>query len=251
MLSMPPRVTRTFLATTAAAAVAVGISGCGGQAPAEPEPFVVGIQPDSTEQKLLGELYRVLLLSVGQPAVVEELEQSDTPATDAVRSGDADMAIACTGALLEQLNPQLAAEAVEDTTDSNLNSDTFSETVYKYAVASFPGTVMTVDPSPAEGCAAAGEKPGEGELPNNIIPVFNKGELNRGQVNRLNFVNRVLTTEELAEMVEEVDAGADVRDVMAQWLLQRTKVSVDTGNTRSEDEGDEGASDNVIEQPPV
>lgn len=81
-----------------------------------------------------------------------------------------------------------------------------------------------------------------------MIPVFNKSELNRGQLNRLNFVNRVLSTEDLNAMIEEVERGETVRNVVAEWMLQRTKITVDT---QSEDEGDTGESDNVIEQPPM
>ncbi|QPK83979.1 hypothetical protein G7Y29_04110 [Corynebacterium qintianiae] len=235
-----------------ACAAALGVSGCAASSPSEEGTYVIGIQPGSTEQKLLGEMYRVLLTSAGSPAEVKEVDHKGVPAVDVVRSGQANLAIGCTGTLLAQLNPQLAEEAAEEIRDSaageDANDDSASENVYEFAVGSFPGGVMTVDPSPAQGCAPEGEAPGEGELPTNVIPVFAKSELNRTQVNRINFVNRVLSTEDLAAMVDDVNSGKNVGDVMEKWLLEHTKVSVDS---RSEDEGDSGQSDNLVEQPPV
>ncbi|MCT1597320.1 hypothetical protein [Corynebacterium sanguinis] len=253
-----PRSARTY--TTSAVAVALGTAAAFAMAACSPsaggqrsDHFVIAVAPDSVEQAILGEIYRVLLESVGRPSTVEVVDKAATdPAVDLVRSGQADMAIACTGTLLSQIDPQLAEEAAadiaEDDSAGDLNDNSISETTYEYAVGSFPGNVMTVDPSPAQGCAAEGQEPGEGPLPTNIIPVFNKTELNRGQVNRLNFVNRVLSTEDLTTMIEEVERGETVRNVVAEWMLQRTKITVDT---QSEDEGDTGESDNVIEQPPM
>ncbi|MCT1425911.1 hypothetical protein M3G07_06180 [Corynebacterium sanguinis] len=253
-----PRSARTY--TTSAVAVALGTAAAFAMAACSPSAggqrsndFVIAVAPDSVEQAILGEIYRVLLESVGHPAAVEVIDEAATdPAIDLVRSGQVDMAIACTGTLLSQINPQLAEEAAADIAHDDaagdFNGDTISETIYEYAVGSFPGDVRTVDPSPAQACAPEGEEPGEGPLPTNVIPVFNKSELNRGQLNRLNFVNRVLSTEDLNAMIEEVERGETVRNVVAEWMLQRTKITVDT---QSEDEGDTGESDNVIEQPPM
>ena len=219
----------------------------------ENEHYVIGIAPDSTEQAVLGEVYRVVLESVGQATEVRETPAAAADsAVEVVRSGAADMAIACTGTLLGQINSQQAEQARDELGreggPSDQNDVSAAEDVYEYTVASFPGGVMTVDPSPAEGCAAAGEQPGEGELPNSIIPVFDKLELNRGQVYRLNYVTRLLRTEEVSAMVSDVDEGRDVGEVVTEWMLQRTKITIDP---QSEKDGETGRTDDVIDQPPV
>lgn len=219
----------------------------------EDEHYVIGIAPDSTEQAVLGEIYRVVLESVGQATEVRETPAAaEDSAVEVVRSGAADMAIGCTGTLLGQIDPQQAEQAREELGDESGESDkndvSAAEDIYEYTVAGFPGGVMTIDPSPAEGCAAAGEQPGEGDLPNSIIPVFEKLELNRGQVYRLNYVTRLLRTEEVSDMVSDVDNGRDVGEVVTEWMLQRTKITIDP---QSEEEGETGRTDNVIDQPPV
>lgn len=231
-----------------------GLTACAaGPADTSDDRYVIGIEPDSTEQAVLGEVYRVVLESVGQPTVVRQVpEAAEESAIDLVQSGAADMAITCTGTLLEHINPQQADQAVEESKvaggDVDRNDNSFSDDVYEYAVGNFPGGVMTVDPSPAQGCAADGETAGEGDLPTNVIPVFAKTDLNRGQVYRLNYVSRLLRTDEVADMVDDVEAGEPVNKVVTDWMLQRTKIAV---NPQSEEDGETGDSDSVLDQPPV
>ncbi|AWB83801.1 hypothetical protein [Corynebacterium liangguodongii] len=251
MLTRPGFTTTAAVALCAAAVCALGA--CGRPAETAAEGYIIGIKPDSVEQEVLGEIYRALLVSVGQPATVERLPAAaGTTAVDLVGTGEADVAIACTGEILGQLNPALAEETQrdieEDETAGDMNDDSASKAVYEDAVGTFPGGVMTIDPSPAEGCAEKGAQRGEGTLPMNIIPVFRKTELNRGQVNRLNFVNRVISTDDLDAMVGEVEGGAPVRRVVASWMLEHTKVGVDP---QSIEEGESGASDKLLDQPPV
>lgn len=209
MLSLRPNA-RTFAAAVALCTAAAHVSACA----REPEPgYVIGVYPGA-EQEVLGEIYRGTMASTGLDVEVTQLDPSGgLGMLDALRTGEADMVITCTGTILRQANPQLAQQLADDFAgaDTGANDNSASESVYEEAVGTFPPGVKTLDPSPAQGCAS------EGDLPENVVPVFAKAALSRGQEQRINTTNRALATSDLEEMARAVDDGEPVDRVAAEW----------------------------------
>ena len=214
------RVYRTVAALSAAALV---LSGCASedniytQQRPEKEAISIAVDGGSTEQIVLGEIYAQVLNSQGRPNSVTAVEGLAAAApVPVLRELRADFVITCTGRMLEQTDPAAAKElAGGDFADGG-----YTDSVYDAAVATLPGDIRSVDPSPAQGCGKAGE------LPQNVIPVFYKGTFDRGEMNRLNFITRVLSTDRLEDMAEAVDDGTPVKDAIADWMMEYAQIDV-------------------------
>lgn len=192
---------------------------CAACAPAEPDrtPFAIGVDATSPEQIVLGEIYNEIFTGLGFAVSVTDV--SDREARDPVeqlRTEELDMTIACTGTLLEERDPR-AARALDR------GEPDLSVATYDAVVGTFPADVRTVDPSPAQGCGG----PGEGELPRNIVPLVVKGKLDRWATYRLNFITRVMATDDIAEMAERVREGEPVKEATRDWLLEYASITYD------------------------
>ena len=111
--------------------------------------------------------------------------------------------------------------------------------VYDQAIAGLPSTLRTVDPSPAQSCGRSGE------LPQNIIPLFDKSGFDRGEINRLNFITRVISTKSLEEMVEDIEGGADVQDTLAAWMMENAHINIYNDELPEADEDGAAAGDSA------
>ena len=59
---------------------------------------------------------------------------------------------------------------------------------------------------------------GEGELPQNIVPVFHRELFDRTELKALNEAARLLTDADLTEMIEQVEGSTPVADVVEEWV---------------------------------
>lgn len=205
---------RAAAGTAVIAAVSAVCAAC---APAEPDrtPLAIGIDATSPEQIVVGEIYNEIFTGLGFAVSVTDV--SDRPAQDPVellRTEELDLTIACTGTLLQQRDPGAAQALARGAADLSLAT-------YDAVVGTFPSDVRTVDPSPAQGCG------GEGKLPRNIIPLVVEGKLDRWAVYRLNFITRVMATDDIAEMAQRVRDGEPVADATRDWLLEYASITYD------------------------
>lgn len=204
------------------------------------ETLAIGVNPEDAEQLVVGEIYSQVLAAYGRPvgmAANTSFEQSS--ALDALREGEIDLVVSCTGKLLYDFDRATAktyiGEEEEAATAPNAQR---ADEVYASLVATFPHDIRTVDPSPAQGCADS--EAAEVGLPQNLVPLLKEGKLSRREIKRLNFITRVMATDDIAEMAERVDNGERVRDVTKEWLMEYAGINPD--NPRSQNDSDaEGA----------
>ena len=233
-------VKRVIAAATVVAA-ALGTSGCASTQglkelrsiwTKQGTPVAIGINPHSSEQVVLGEIYSQIFDAMGYAAGVSSLSASETQdALTLLRNQPVDLVITCTGTLLESQDSNKA----EELKASDLSGPELSDATYDAMVATFPFNMSTVNPSPAEGCAPVEEMPGEapedaleGEapveeprgLPQNIVPVFLDGKFDHGTITRINFITRVMATDEIQEIAAEVDNGAPVGQAVSAWIAE-------------------------------
>ncbi len=234
-------VKRVIAAATVVAA-ALGTSGCASTQglkelrsiwTKQGTPVAIGINPHSSEQVVLGEIYSQIFDAMGYAAGVSSLSASETQdALTLLRNQPVDLVITCTGTLLESQDPNKA----EELKASDLSGPELSDATYDAMVATFPFNMSTVNPSPAEGCAPVEEAPAEeaqadaleGEapveeprgLPQNIVPVFLDGKFDHGTITRINFITRVMATDEIQEIAAEVDNGAPVGQAVSAWIAE-------------------------------
>ncbi|WP_276908004.1 hypothetical protein [Corynebacterium riegelii] len=243
-------VKRVIAAATVVAA-ALGTSGCASTQglkelrsiwTKQGTPVAIGINPHSSEQVVLGEIYSQIFDAMGYAAGVSSLSASETQdALTLLRNQPVDLVITCTGTLLESQDPNKA----EELKASDLSGPELSDATYDAMVATFPFNMSTVNPSPAEGCAPVEEAPAEeaqadapeseapedaleGEapveeprgLPQNIVPVFLDGKFDHGTITRINFITRVMATDEIQEIAAEVDNGAPVSQAVSAWIAE-------------------------------
>lgn len=190
-------------------AASVSIASCASQ----PTPVVIGIDPSFEEQVVLGEIYSQIFDAMGYAAGVSSFagEEAEGP-LEILRTQPVDLVITCTGTLVSNNDPAAAAELAS----SGLEGEELSVATYDAAVGTLSSDVRTVDPSPAQGCGYA-----DGDaLPQSIIPVFRDGTFDRRTMQRINFITRVLSTEDVAAAVGEVKKGTPADEAVSDWLLE-------------------------------
>lgn len=187
----------------------------------------IGVEPDSTEQRVLGEIYRQLLMSLGYDAGLADVDERAEPdPVDQLRTDDLDIVVACTGPLLERRD----AGAASQLGTSGKEGQELIDATYDALVGTLPGEISTVDPSPAQGCGQAGPASdgnagGGAELPSNIIPLFVDGKFDRWSVYRINFITRIMSTGDLEELTERVDDGESASAVASDWLREQAGIN--------------------------
>lgn len=179
----------------------------------EPISVVIGIDPSSNEQVVLGEIYSQIFHAMGYAAGVSSFSGDEAlDPLEILRTQPVDLVATCTGAVLEVNDPAAAAALVS----SGMEGEELSVATYDAAVGTLVSAMRTVDPSPAQGC---GYTDGDA-LPQNIIPVFRDGKFDRGTIQRINFLTRVMSTEDIAEAADEVSQGVPADVAVADWLLE-------------------------------
>lgn len=231
---------KTRRALAALSVSALALAGCtpAGMQSTSKTPVAIGIDADDPEQLVLGEIYSRVLQQLGRPTSVTATDFSAGDTLRVLKETPIDFVVTCTGHLVEETD---AAAAERLTKEAKAGAEGISDMVYDAAVAALPGTVRTVDPSPAQGCGASGE------LPQNVVPLFSTAEFDRGEINRLNFITRVLSTKRLGEMSEEIASGADTEDTLAAWMMEYAHIDVYADELADPDEdaaeGDSADSD--------
>lgn len=193
----------------------------------------ISVNQDSTEQRVLGELYRSVLEEAGRDAsVTQERDTRSSTRMDRLFAGDADFIVGCTGDLLQSLNPAQAAATTEEIgeADNPVDAAIISQGVYEEFVGALPGSFMTTDPSSAQGCTAGMES----ILPQNLVPVFRTNMLDRGEYQAVNNITVRLTTEDLDMMVQHTRQTDDPREAVQRWAsaeLYRSDDDVEQDST--------------------
>lgn len=170
------------------------------------ENLYIAIDPDSTENWVLGKMYETVIERNNRVTVLQIDENFREDPFEGLNDGMADLIIGCTGALLEYVDPvqarELEAEYLQAVAagDVDMNSGEWRDRTYAALLGSLPGQLATADPSNASGCA------GENELPQNIVPVYRKPTFIREDRETLNWVSGSITTAELEELVQVVRA---------------------------------------------
>ena len=189
----------------------------------------VAVNQSSAEQVVLGQIYTAIFESMGY--AVSQIEVNEADASNAIellQREPIDLAVACTGALLEEQDRAAAAAL----TTSDDQGEELSVATYDALLGTFPAAIRTVDPSPAQGCKdpSTSAQPGDaaGGLPQNLIPIFVDGKFDRSTVNRLNFITRVMATDDIAEAAERVEQGEAVETAVAEWLIEYAGMTIDT-----------------------
>ncbi|HHU68379.1 hypothetical protein [Corynebacterium sp.] len=175
------------------------------------------VSANSPEQLILGQIYLQVLTEAGREAdLVSESTPQPLNRLAKVRAKEADLVIGCTGNFLDRLDPvrarglsaEIAAGQFEDPADQT----------HREFVGALPGSMTTTDPSSAEGCAGDVQRRQVPDLPENIVPVFSRDLFDREETAALAAVTRVLTTEEIATLLEKLEEESSVSTVVAEWL---------------------------------
>lgn len=188
----------------------------------------VAVNQSSAEQVVLGQIYTAIFESMGYAVSQVEVNEADASnAIELLQREPIDLAVACTGALLEEQDSTAAAAL----TTSGEQDEELSVATYDALLGTFPAAIRTVDPSPAQGCKdpSTSAQPGDAAgLPQNLIPIFVDGKFDRSTVNRLNFITRVMATDDIAEAAERVEQGEAVETAVAEWLIEYAGMTIDT-----------------------
>ncbi|QCB28190.1 hypothetical protein [Corynebacterium endometrii] len=226
-----------------AAISSLALAACQGIEPAAEESAIseqtvrIMVDSDSAEQRVVAEIYRATLESEGHDAEILRNQQlTPDERAELLSHGEADMWIGCTGNLLEAFDSNRAAELsteyVEDQADPS-GTDYLAET-HIAMMAALPVELTTVDPSSARGC----EGDSHVELPQNYVPIYVKGLLDRDERLTVSSVTKYLTTQEISDLVEEAEATGNEQDIVAKWLSQ----IVSTGDIGAESDSDSSNS---------
>lgn len=233
---------RKLVATVAAASL-LTLTAC-----SEPKPEVrIAADPSNPEQMVLAEIYRqVVELDGRQVGIIPVDLPDDNAKLGILQVGDANLAVLCVGSLVVQGNPgesqQLIDAAKQHSATPNGAAPAEGESdegsidlplaTYDAAVGTLPANLKTIDPSPAEGCMDQEH----GDLPNNIIPVFQAGIFDRGVKRAMGQATRALSTDDLEELVEKSKADSDPAPAVNEWLMEKTGMGAEL--RRIVDEGE-------------
>ncbi|MDK8878843.1 hypothetical protein [Corynebacterium sp. MSK008] len=229
---------KPYRALAALSLSAVTLSGCvpNGLQGTTKDPIAIGVDADDPEQRVLGEIYSRVLQQLGRPTSVTAADFSAGDTLRVLKETPVDFVVTCTGRLVEETDAAAAERLKQEAKDEPAG---FSDVVYDQAIAGLPSTLRTVDPSPAQSCGRSGE------LPQNIIPLFDKSGFDRGEINRLNFITRVISTKSLEEMVEDIEGGADVQDTLAAWMMENAHINIYDDELPEADEDGAAAGDSA------
>ncbi|MBD0321766.1 MAG: hypothetical protein ICV72_00065 [Aldersonia sp.] len=165
------------------------------------QPDVVVGSGDSSASEILAAIYAETLARSGS-TVRTDLALGDRPQyLAALDAGRITLVPEQSGALLDYLNPNAPA--------------TDSDDVYAALNRSLPEDLSVSDYADAE---VGAPTRAETAVAQNVLPLFRKGSLSDAETKRLNVVAGELTTGELAELVDAVNAGRSARDAAREWL---------------------------------
>ncbi|HIW90104.1 MAG TPA: hypothetical protein H9870_00310 [Candidatus Corynebacterium avicola] len=201
------RAVAAVLCAGMAAGSALGLAGCtSGEstrvaAPAldaaEGRTLELGVTSDPVQQRLV-ESYTSEFEAVDREVSVDDVEQDER--LPRLLGGELTVVLGCVGELLDELDPvkgqemrEMYAEA-QDEADSGgdpVDTSQWRDIVHSTMFSALPTELQASDPGEAVGCS-------DESLPQNIVAVYRKGELDRPDKKALNNVAGGVTSDEVA-----------------------------------------------------
>lgn len=223
-MNAAPSAARTPRRLVSAALAAVTLlAGCSTAEPgARPDadhsrPVRILVSGNSPEQLILGQIYLQVLIEAGREAdLVSEPSPQPLNRLAKLREKQADLVIGCTGSFLERMDPVRARELSAEIAAGEFEDP--ADQTHREFVGALPGSLTTTDPSSAQGCAEDVRVRRVPDLPENIVPVFSRDLFDREETAALSAVTRVLTTEEIDTLIEEMEKESSASKVVAEWL---------------------------------
>lgn len=194
-------VVRRTAAAILAATCAFGTISCAGD---DTGPVVVVGGDSTTESVLLAEIYSQALERAGTDSAV--VTGSSTPLAD-LDAGRIAVLPARNGALVDRWNPASPARTPDEVVAA-LNSSLPQGISVSDAA---DGT----DPRVADPQGATTEK---GTRTQRVVALYRSGIFDRQQLKKLNYVAGELTTDDLTDLVHQVDTGTDPAVAARTWL---------------------------------
>jgi hypothetical protein len=177
----------------------------------------ISVPANSPEQLILGEVYAQTLQELGRSTSLSIVDSiRSTNRLDRLHSGETDMIIGCTGVFLHVLDPTRAEELSAEIAADEIE-DPFDET-YREFIGALPGTITSPDPSSAQGCAEEAREKQVPDLPQSVVPVYKRDLFSRTEIVELTAVTRLLTTEDLATLLETASEESSASQAVADWL---------------------------------
>ncbi|TCJ99760.1 glycine betaine ABC transporter substrate-binding protein [Nocardia alba] len=194
-------VVRRTAAAILAATCALGTISCSGD---DTGPVVVVGGDSTTESVLLAEIYSQALERAGTDSTV--VTGSSTPLAD-LDAGRIAVLPARNGALVDRWNPSSPARTPDEVVAA-LNSSLPQGISVSDAA---DGT----DPRVADTHGATTEKSARTQR---VVALYRSGIFDRQQLKKLNYVAGELTTDDLTDLVGQVDTGTDPAVAARAWL---------------------------------
>lgn len=177
----------------------------------------ISVAGNHREQLILGEVYSQVLQEMGRST---NMTSRDFPGgltrMEELRVGETDLVIGCTGMFLHALDPLRAAELSAEIEAGEIE-DPLDQTYQEY-LGALPGSATSPDPSSAQGCAEEARMKQVPELPQSIIPAYDRELLNRSEVEEINNVTRLLTTADLENLIAAAEEESSTSKAVADWL---------------------------------
>lgn len=219
-MSRPIRRTASLILALAGA---VSLAGC---ADAEPgrtpdrdhtRPVVISVSANSPEQLILGEIYLQTLQAQEREVILDlESETEERTRLERLREGDADLVIGCTGMYLSNLDPLRAVDLSAEIEAGDVEDP--ADTTYREYLGALSGGFTSPDPSSAQGCADIVAREQMPDLPQSIVPTYNRELFDREEQKAITDVTRFLTTDEIATLIEDAREKSSASSVVEAWL---------------------------------
>ena len=146
---------------------------------------------DVLEQEYVQAIHR------GEDRWVQVAEVKVADRLDELRSGSVTMTYGCVGELLDHVSPRegekLRHDYAADFAAGEVDELAWRERAHASLVAALPAELTASDPSPAQGC-------GDDSLPQNVVSVWSKADLDRDDRRALNNISGRLTTSDLEQV---------------------------------------------------
>lgn len=216
-----PAAVRRILPLVTVAAVGGAFAGCTVEEPGRMKnpnhdrPVRIVVSAHSEERVVLGEIYLQVLQEAERPAdLIIEARPHDRLSLALEQS--ADLVVGCTGDFLRRLDPHRAVELAAEIAAGEV-ADPADQT-YREFIGALPGTLTAPDPSSAQACADDVETTDAPDLPQSVVPVYQRDLFDREETAAVSGVTRALTTEDIETLVEDARAEGSVSAVVAEYL---------------------------------
>ncbi|ERS58137.1 MULTISPECIES: hypothetical protein [Corynebacterium] len=216
---------RPALACAGAVLSATLLAGCADHVVTEPSAEAsdrksvdIVVDPDDTDQVVLGEIYRQTLARAGREATVlkEDKYQSHGDKGRSLNP-EGNFYVGCTGDFLNFLNPSEARDISQDykkaEEDTQPGGEDFLARTHIALMSSLPTDLATVEPSGAYGCEDA-----EPELPENFVVVYQKGLFDREEEIAFASLTKFITQKDLSDLAEDAEEKGSVEKAVREWM---------------------------------